>query len=152
MASWAFGLLLIVVGLGWVALRATLGKKSLEGSWWSHLILELSVIDRIPVIGTVWRLLPLLLVAGGVLWMFGFRPPGIKPPPPDRSPLCGVASSRPAGVDAVAWSAYECRSKAEVGERWDLCVPRSAYTTNPGRGCPGLERCCPAPGAAAPSP
>jgi|GEM_PF-4512674 len=144
MASWAIGVLLIVAGLLWVALRATIGKKARSGSWWSHLLQEMSVIEHIPIVGVVWRVLPMLLVAAGILWLAGYRPPGLDNWPPP-GPACGDESHRPATVEQATWASYECRPRADAGDAWSQCLSRRAYTDDAQRGCPGKQRCCPPP-------
>lgn len=143
MGSWVPGALLLGAGVLWIALRVTVEKKAVSGSWLSHLIRELAVIRQLPVIGLIWRLAPLLLVAAGILWLTGIRPPGMSGGERDSSSLCGAASSRPDEISETAWSAYQCRGERDAGERWGQCLSRSGYTDEPGRGCPGAQRCCP---------
>lgn len=147
MGSWVFGAVLVAIGVAWIVLRVTIETKAVTGSWLSHLIRELAFIRRLPVIGLIWQLLPLLLVAAGILWLTGVRPPGMSDAPsvPSApSSLCGSASHRPDAIEAAAWSEYQCRAASEAGERWSECLGRSQYTDAPRRGCPGAERCCPA--------
>ena len=145
MGSWVTGVVLLVAGLGWIVLRVTIEKKATTGSWWSHLIRELAVIQRLPVIGLIWRLLPLLLVAAGILWLSGVRPPGMGDGAEAPSSLCGSASHPPEGVSESAWTEYRCRGQSEAGDSWGECLRRSQYTTEARRGCPGAQRCCPPP-------
>lgn len=147
MGSWVPGALLLAGGVAWIALRVTIERKAVTGSWVSHLIRELAVIRQLPVIGLVWRLLPLLLITAGILWLSGVRPPGMGDGGEASRPSshCAVPSHRPASVPAASWSDYRCESQSQAGDRWSQCLSRSAYTEAPGRGCPGAERCCPAP-------
>ena len=142
MGSWVPGAVLLAIGVVWIALRVTIERKAVTGSWVSHLIRELAVIRRLPVIGWLWQLLPLLLIAAGIVWLAGVRPPGMSGGGGSGS-LCGDPSSRPATIAESAWESYECRGEAEAGDRWSQCLGRSRYTDQARRGCPGAERCCP---------
>lgn len=144
MSPWVPGAVLLAAGLVWIAVRVTIEKKAVTGSWLSTLIRELAVIQQIPIIGRIWRLLPVLLVVAGILWLVGVRPPGMGGgESSDSSTLCGVDSSRPDAISKTAWSSYECAGESDAGDHWGQCLSRSKYTSEPGRGCPGAQRCCP---------
>lgn len=60
---------------------------------------------------------------------------------------CGESNARvPQGVSSSEWSRYGCEASTDVGPRWNLCLPRAAYSDNSDNGCPGAERCCPPAG------
>lgn len=146
MSGWIPGAILLAAGIAWLTLRVTIEKKAVTGSWWSHLVKELAIIRDLPVIGFIWRLLPLLLITAGVLWMSGLRPPGMggdERQGPNRTTLCGDPEARPETLKERAWREYTCTGRKEAGASWPRCLPRGAYTTQAGRGCPGRERCCP---------
>jgi len=98
------------------------------------------VIRNIPVIGFLWKLAPVLFLVGGVLWLLGFRPPGVETPRPPTA--CASSSATPKEVTSEAWQGYECKTKSGAKD-WSQCLSRSAYTSNAQRGCPGAQRCCP---------
>jgi len=145
MWTWGFGVLLLVCGVGWLVLRATIERKASMGSWWSHLGKQVGVIRDVPVVGVVWRVAPILLIAAGVAWLLGLRPPGFTPAPAERLPtLCGDVAARPTSIPEVEWTRYTCTGRAAAEARWPLCLDRAQYTIDAGRGCPGKARCCPA--------
>ena len=138
------GILLVLVGAGWIALRVVIERGANQGSWLSHLAKQFAVIGHIPLVGFLWKVLPVLLLAGGVLWLAGVRPPGLGGGRSRSAEpvMCGAAAARPETVPAAEWSAYACRTRAEAGSAWAACLPQSAYAGD-GRGCPGAARCCP---------
>ncbi len=72
------------------------------------------------------------------------RPQARSSPPASRTPHsstdCGTAPA-PATVRGN-WSSYQCRPRSRARD-WSQCLPRTAYSSVEGRGCPGDERCCP---------
>ena len=137
------GILLVLAGAAWIALRVIIERGAGKGSWLSHLAKQLAVIGHVPLIGFVWKILPILLLAGGVLWLAGVRPPGFGGAGRKAAPTrCGKVEAQPPGVSAEAWTSYACKTRAEAGDDWAACLPKSAYAGD-GKGCPGAARCCP---------
>ena len=138
------GIALVLVGAAWIALRVVIERGAGKGSWLSHLAKQLAVIGHVPLIGFLWKILPMLFIAAGVLWLAGVRPPWMDGGR-SRSPaptMCGAAQARPPQIPADAWSGYTCRARTEAEAVWAECLPQAAYAGG-GRGCPGAARCCP---------
>lgn len=75
----------------------------------------------------------------------GSRPPGrAKERMAVLPTLCGHSgASFPGAEEPVDWGSYKCRTMDAAGELWDECLPRETYSSEPGTGCPGRQRCCP---------
>lgn|GEM_PF-6765472 len=59
--------------------------------------------------------------------------------------MCGSEDATPPRrVDDDAWLDYSCQSRREAS-RWGACLKRSQYSRDRSMGCPGKQRCCPAP-------
>ena len=137
------GILLVLAGAGWIALRVAIERSASKGSWLSHVAKQFAVIGHIPLIGFLWKILPILLLAAGVLWLAGVRPPGMGGGSRSSRPaMCGAAEARPSDVPESDWGSYSCKTKGQAGDDWPACLPQSAYAGD-GRGCPGAARCCP---------
>ena len=137
------GIVLVLVGLGWMFLRVVIERGAGQGSWLSHIAKQFAVIGHLPVIGFLWKVLPILILAAGVAWLFGVRPPGFGGRSRSSRPaMCGAAEARPSEVPASEWSSHTCKTRQEAGSAWSKCLPQTAYAGE-GRGCPGTARCCP---------
>jgi hypothetical protein len=139
--AWLPGILCILVGVLWLILRAIVEKKAGAGSFWSQLVKEFAVIRNIPVVGWLWTILPVLLMVLGICWLMGWVPSWLKQDVP--SPACGAIRSKPPEISPLSWPRYSCKSQSAAGDAWDSCLPRTAYTDEARRGCPGADRCCP---------
>lgn len=73
------------------------------------------------------------------------RASGSTTKPSPRASRCGLPTAErpPRSVPASQWSDRRCRGRGATGEQWRSCLPRAAYTSQVGAGCPGAERCCP---------
>lgn len=61
---------------------------------------------------------------------------------------CGSDQAETRHSLSPGWESHRCLSRGEAGEElWARCLSRPEYTDEPGRGCPGAERCCPEAGA-----
>jgi hypothetical protein len=58
--------------------------------------------------------------------------------------LCGSPHALAESVHRPHWRRWRCRSEAQ-SSRWNECLPREAYASHHGDGCPGVQRCCPPP-------
>jgi hypothetical protein len=61
----------------------------------------------------------------------------------ETASLCGDPTALGAS-SRTNWTEWSCQTEGEV-TAWGACVARATYAADPGRGCPGDERCCPPP-------
>ncbi|MCA9679577.1 MAG: hypothetical protein KC464_31385 [Myxococcales bacterium] len=68
----------------------------------------------------------------------------LSPWPRHPASRCGSQESLPpSSLRSTEWSTYRCKQRRDARRSWHRCLPRPSYSTVPGTGCPGAERCCP---------